>query len=560
MASSQNIELIKQPPSLALLDEGLNFEVLCTSLFGKTQASIYLEFPDSQTVYLDKSFEMSAMGEMFLFTFKENPDNSGLNLRTWDIEQTFAEFLQQVCDDISLNYIFAKNYIIWPHNSAGIAFLAYETGSLFSLDLDNTDITGLTVTNNIPGNDGSMPADYRIYFAPVFYNNLRIGGQPIGEDLVPLNGNNIAISDLQEYLRPFLKSSFSFPYNGSLTNVLEDACKKFYIRFAEFYNGQFTQLQTTYDHPIWVMAGGLKKIDSDFLSDENTDYFAYMNNDKRFLTHSPATKITMPGMPERLFFIHSKTLMHVKVKEYYATGEVVSTIDSISEETYTVFEILCGAHEIFIGKDISELVKYDVWVEDDKENIISEIKTFILDHSEYLNVRTIVFRNSFNMYDMLHCTGDLKISDNVKRKEIEVLTDNAFRRRISERENISSYSLNSGWLKQNGKQTRQWLEELLLSDDVYLAMGDFLLPVILKTGKIQRQKDRENLYGIDILFEPDFNDSRYSNIVGNILNSDPLDILTDKIYDQYRTIVTDDGGTINSESISKKVIKQLLLQ
>lgn len=138
------------------------------------------------------------------------------------------------------------------------------------------------------------------------------------------------------------------------------------------------------------------------------------------------------------------------------------------------------------------------------------------------------------MYDLLHCTGDLSVSESIKREEMEVLSNNAFRRRIELAENSSPYKLNTGWLN---KETRRWLEELQLSKTAYLALGDVLLPIVLTTTKAEREVDREHNYSLALTFEPDFANSRYSDLIGNdgiqFLTDDQGVIYTDDNLDQY---------------------------
>ena len=116
------------------------------------------------------------------------------------------------------------------------------------------------------------------------------------------------------------------------------------------------------------------------------------------------------------------------------------------------------------------------------------------------------------MYETICCTGDLKVDDKFKRKEIEVKSGPVFRRKNNETEQTQPYTLSSGWL--DGAEYRNWLTEVMLSEDVFYALGDFLLPVLMKNKKVLRKKDRAYLYALSFQFEPDFKESRYSSIVG----------------------------------------------
>jgi hypothetical protein len=53
----------------------------------------------------------------------------------------------------------------------------------------------------------------------------------------------------------------------------------------------------------------------------------------------------------------------------------------------------------------------------------------------------------------------------------------------------------------------------------------------MKTAKIERTKDRKNIYSINIIFEPDYRDEAYSAIVGDgayFYTDENMEIYTDE--------------------------------
>ena len=160
------------------------------------------------------------------------------------------------------------------------------------------------------------------------------------------------------------------------------------------------------------------------------------------------------------------------------------------------------------------------------------------------------------MYDVLNCTGNLVISDKLKRTIMEVLSDYAFRRNVLLSENTASYSLNTGWLADIN--TKRWLEDLQLSLDVNFVLGDHLLPVILKTSKVLREKDRNHNHSFNVIFEPDYSDESYSSIVIDLAQSNNLDTLLDKLVVDFTTRVEDDSGTVYASACLRAFLQTLI--
>lgn len=552
-----NIQINTSPPAVALVGEGLKYEIERTNLPATGYADIVLDFPTAWGAYLNKYFEINTKGGLLKFYFKTTPDQGGLQIETFVEGTGYAVFLAQVRDDIALNYLLNKYYEVYTEETVGIKLVARDIGTAYNLTFVGSDVANLEEESNTAGIDDSTPSDYEIYVGVLLRDEVvEHMNVPIGEDQLNTNSDNKAFADVSEYLKDLLKAAFTYPYNGQLVNKVQNAVLEYYIHYAEYQDNDVQLMHNTFNKLRYAIAGKLKQIDSDYLTDEGTDYFSY--DDTRFLTWAPLEKVTYPEAPERLFFLTRQTGLKLMMKAYYSVLAVSTEILEIDQDPYTIIEILCGVPELFIGANVSDLQKYEIWIEDDKGDPVSETRTFIVDHSSYLNIRTLIFKNSLGMYDMLHCTGDLTISDNVKRDEMEVLTNDAFRRKVQLAENSAPYTLNSGHL--NDKASRLWLEEIQLTDEIYLALGDYLLPAIMKTGKVTREKDRNHNYSLNITFEPDYRDEAYSSIVAQLSQISYLDRLINSIYNDYYTLVTNDEGQINSETITKTIYNQLLLQ
>ena len=511
---ADKITLVSSPAAVILIGEGANFCLQKYSADPGSKSRSILTFPETQAAYLNKYFEIEIPSGKLKFYFKTTPDFDDFEIRTWDIADTFAQFVVKLIEDLSKFYELIKFYTINNPTLNYIKFTAREIGTAHLITFVGSDVTGLIKYADDLGEDDDIPDDFKIYAAPllhtIYYDNT---GLPLGEDLLSIDSDRKAYPDFAEYLKSQLSSSFNYPFNGEIVHDVTDAVVKFYIRYAEYYDSEIKQLYNTYASPKYAVLGGLKRIDSDFLLDEGGDYFSYNDNDMRFLTWAPLSKTTFPGSPERLYFLKTQSANIVLKLQATTTVKLpAETVKTITSDAYTIIEIAAGVPELFAGEDVSDFIEYDVWLEDLAGTKISEVRNYVVDQQDYRNVRVMFFKNSFGMYETLSCTGILSVSDNIESEEIEVLTGPVFRRKKNLSENNPLYALSSGWLE--GKETRLWLEDLLISKDVFLCLGDFLLPVITKNGKVARQSDLEFFYSLNLEFEPDYKEQRYSAIVG----------------------------------------------
>jgi len=527
------LSIIKSPPTIGLVEEGLKYEIERVYASSTGIASLQIFFPNDDTLYLDKFFEIEAMNEILKFYFRTTPNETGFEINTWNIGTTvYSFFLAFVSEEMSANYYINKNYVVTTYAS-GILLTAKNPGTYYNLALGTTDVTGMIEGTNTAGIDDAIEDDYRVYVAVVLKSGADpMAVAPLGEDYSPVDADLIAYADVAEYLKSQLSSSFHFPFAGTIVYAVADAVIPYFIRFSEYKEFVFHILYHDFLTAHYAIAGGLKMLDSDFLTGQTTDLFT--SQAKHWLTWAPAIKTTYPDVSEKLYFLLTSANCVLKKKAWYSATDVTTTVQTITQAAYSVVELFVGVPELFANEDVSDLRRYEVWVETSGGAILDNIRVFEVDHNFYLNKRTILFKNSFDMYDLLHCTGDLSVSESIKREEMEVLSNNAFRRRIELAENSSPYKLNTGWLN---KETRRWLEELQLSKTAYLALGDVLLPIVLTTTKAEREVDREHNYSLALTFEPDFANSRYSDLIGNdgiqFLTDDQGVIYTDDNLDQY---------------------------
>lgn len=506
---SANLTLLKKPPEVVLLEEGLNYQIESLRNWGEIPATLRLIFPDTYASYLNKSFVLNISDIVHSFTFRLTPDQSGYEFRTFDAGDSLLVFLFYLSEDFAKNYYLTSLYDIYA-DATGLTFTARTPGVLSNISLQSSEIPGIVEDSKTLGIDGNMPSDYRVYVAQLLTSS-GLNGYPLGQDLIPLDISNIAYTNLQEYLDKYIKSTFHFPFSATNIWQLPDATKSIFIQYAEFFNNQIQILNNDIDSPILVIPGGLNQFDSDFLKKLNSDYYSYLENNKRFLTWSPVDKLTYPGMPERLYFLAQTTgKITINVKAVYPAVVRSVILGTLSPVANSIIEIACGPGEILSVAPLDDMLYYEIYLTIGVTTV-SETRTFTLDHSFYQFVRTIIFKNSFGMFDMLHCTGDLKILDSIKTDEINALKDDVFRRQILLKENIQKYVLDTGWL--DSQTSNDWLQDLLITNEAYLILDSNLLPIVITNKKSLTYEDRMYLLSRSISFERDFNYSKHSSVV-----------------------------------------------
>jgi len=528
-----NLAIISQPPAIALIGDGLKFTLKNNAYVAGTAAYLSLDFQGTYADYLaGKYFDVVAGTTTIRFTFSDTPDQSGTQLLSAVSTETLADIKNRIIALLKSNYLINLDYTVALNGTSMVQITARLAGTVYNISLTATTLTVLVANATVAGVDAVIASDYRIYLAACLIAN-GVDGVALGEDLMPLDELQQITDNIATYLSAQLRTAFTFPYAGTNVVTLPDAVKAYFIRYAEYQNGAFQQIENTFAAPRYVLPGGLKQIDRELLTELGSDFFSYAYNAKRFLTSAPVTKTTFPGTPEKLYFLVRTTGLKVMKKAVYAASETTTEIVAIAAPAYSVIETICGMAELFTTAEQTDLLSYEIWIADAAGTVISEVRTFVINAEDYQNIRTLIFKNSFDMYDCLQCTGDLMIYDNVKRTYIQVFDNDIFRKKVAKAENAAQYILNSGYLPDKG--TRMWLEDFQLSRDGFLVMGDILLPIVMTTSKLLRSRDRDDLYSLQLTFEPDYNDERYSSLVG----SEGVRFVTNGYYQ----ILTDNGGT-----------------
>ncbi len=196
-----------------------------------------------------------------------------------------------------------------------------------------------------------------------------------------------------------------------------------------------------------------------------------LTTSKRFLTYAPAEKITDIYAPEKLYFLfrYAGTAKYV-CKEYFTDGTTATnTLATNTVAKYSVWEF--SAAFMRVRSDSGKTVeKYELWIEDNTDSIVSDIRTFILDYNFQQYARYFLLKTRLGVYECFRSTGRGVTSEDVKKSFFErqkqlSATASSKQRELIDIESEYMVDINSGHLSE--EWNKYWASELIASEDVY---------------------------------------------------------------------------------------------
>lgn len=204
----------------------------------------------------------------------------------------------------------------------------------------------------------------------------------------------------------------------------------------------------------------------------------YLAAQKQFLTWQLNNKPVAYNQEEYLYFLLNftpvPTTIKLRVKALYSdyTEEVFSAKQISGVKYMQVLCIPCGAF-LFDFQPTKTLHSYQVWLSNEADNRISEVRTYIIQDIKYAQKREILFSNSFSCFDTLSLTG-------VSTESLQVDRFAAYREKpaykpndwselyVAYRDATRTLTVSTGFLQRNVVESLRALDELFLSEEVYL--------------------------------------------------------------------------------------------
>lgn len=251
---------------------------------------------------------------------------------------------------------------------------------------------------------------------------------------------------------------------------------------------------------IYAIKAGLSN--EDFYVHGETFWRKWQLGRKQFLTWQPNNKRIDTAQEEYLYFLlnftQKPTEVRLKVQYYLPDGTDSGAIIKMSLSNPILYSVICcpvGAAALAIPAGAT---RYDVWLSNEQDKRISEIRSFILDQLGEVYDRSILFVNSLGGWDTLRLTGQaqrvLKVAQSVA--EIERPADAPIdfsELKIISIEGEYEFQISTGFFKRDAVNYLRYLDELLLSEEMYLITDKGHRPLQLLTSNLIDQADNQDL-------------------------------------------------------------------
>lgn len=394
---------------------------------------------------------------------------------------------------------FSRNkleHIIEPADTA----LVSRVGLRYFLDLKIPDFVGSSDWELLHTSEGREKPPYDMS-GSTFYEGARFGYN---------RGRGGKIDSLLEYLKPVFGQN---ALRSSVTQTIP-------FQLVERVTGGSPAVNTARTIPTqYAVKAGLSN--EDYALHGATFWYRYQADNRKFLTWQPNHKRVSEGQEEYLYFLINFSPLPVQIRlrvHFYNFGEnptealTVAGIDNV--QLYGVVSVPVGPAMVGITTDYDY---YDVWLADEANNRLSEVRSFFVDRNLEKFERGVLFVNSLGGWDTLRTTGrgaaSLKVAQGLAQRDRSADSLAEFRDTLIVKvEGEREITFSTGYLRKDGAMLLSWLDELLLSDEVYLITPKGHRPVQLMTSSLVDMEDDPDLVARTLTFRLLETVENYSNM------------------------------------------------
>jgi hypothetical protein len=303
-----------------------------------------------------------------------------------------------------------------------------------------------------------------------------------------------AVFELQDGLADFFPFTDFNPYAVvGMQQITDNVVKAQFLQAESYGDPQVDQASTLVD-TFKVINGGLpKQILDNFFAD-------ILPVTKQFLTWAPLRKRVTQTQPELLhFYVYTDTIteLNLIVKLYFTDGtDSTHTIDTetgIEEEQ--VWRLPAGFTQLGLstlasGKTVK---KYELWLTNQSDAIISEVRTYAMEYVEATENRFWLFTNSLGMFEILRTEGKTTESHELTRETSSNYLPNGYALAMGEIQSrvlgsMETLDVSTGYL--DSKTEALWAKEILLSERVFLLTLDSRIPYRITTRAYTPYQDK----------------------------------------------------------------------
>ncbi len=524
---------IQLPHTIALAENPILFGFRSYNAFATpgVVAKYYFEFTGYPA--LGQAWILEYAGHIYTFEFVQNPVNNPLHLNagfTGIGLPTLVTYMQQVINQINQHYDFSTDFLITLDNVTGpyrICFTARQAGEAYNLTSSGTAPVQTIVGWNTQGVDPEPRAFYGIFCQCFIEDDLA------GEDLLNVNEAGEVFYNVSSYLKANINSSFIWPVMSLLANRT-DLLKRYHVRYADRYGipAAINKLKSTDGILTYALPGGIGYEQQNLFEAQNNNFWNDLQYTKRFLTNKPKSIRIKQDQIEKLFFLNHQiiTQLHLYIELYFFSDLDVPYIYTLSGVTTTQWKVIEVSFHFLelvetLTPPLDKVYKFVIALAKPDGTLVSERRTYYLDHRAELHQHFFIWRNSLGMYDTDLFTGKYERSV-ASEKQIYSMTNrynftaNNPQTQVLQSIETQMVNASTGWIDDVERAT--WLRELLLSKEVYEVENGVLHPIVITTADVAITTDGKTLHNIHIEYTRAYTDEHFSksgHISAGFINS-----------------------------------------
>ena len=450
------------------------------------------------------SLEWLDGGRDLTFTFRNSPDDSGLELDRSGAHANVASYIQNLLlSELRSNYLLNKDFDISYQATNKVLFTAKENGESYEFTFNSDGVYAPTFTITQNGVDPEVRDNFRVVAELAARYDGDSDWQKAELEMVPIDSE--VIFNFQHLLQAFDKLVLPNLNTAVPVNASEQVIE-FQTRFAEAFGTTISVQRSLQYATKYGVYGGLNLRDRLGVNFESAVL-------PEFLTHRYNTSIR-ESQPYFLAFWNGAS---EQVNEDVTAALTYTDGSTATKTLYTKTFLAYGLYLLPVkysllaaladsGKTVkSAVIKTGGQLSGARLNI---------DRTNAKDETIIAYRNAFGVLEIECFTGEVLKTFETKFEEADVWRkwDASYQeaRMVNYGgKQIYGLSINSGWFS---KDRAELLADLLSSDRHYLVLNGKYLPVRLKADEFEISQTRRgsfNSFQLDISF---LEDQNYSDV------------------------------------------------
>lgn len=316
------------------------------------------------------------------------------------------------------------------------------------------------------------------------------------QDLPP-DADGAALFNLRPAFRGVLKANAPFSPITSITAV-NDRLRIYKNKTGYLEDDETTPAALTESDPYLVVLGGVSKFHYPTIN-----YFIdYLPTHKKFMTWAPLEKLVDRNQEDYLnFFVYNRliTALKLKLKVYFDDATNTTVTKEESAASYGMLAVIpAGPSNLSVGTidPDKNVVKYELWIEDQTSTAISETRTFKISPTHHPRTRFLMFLNSLGAYEVHRFTGVGQAAEQYNRTIVQKFLGHDYDALEGELETneVTSqrgFSFSSGYFTgANAREWQEYMRDLVRTTRLYDVTSGARIPLVVETSKFDIDEDQ----------------------------------------------------------------------